>query len=65
MKLFIRLFLYGFAGWLAAMGYVNMDQEAGTITIDLDLIVDFASAAGVMIGTFVWSRFEKKRGGLT
>ena len=61
MFLLIRMALYAVSSFLAGYGYAVYDAEAGTLTLNLDQIATFIVSAAVFIGTFVTSRFARRR----
>jgi len=65
MKLYIRMVLYALSAGAAGAGFASFDAEARTLTVNLDDLGVILSGAVVYLGTFGWSRVEKKRGGET
>ncbi|MCJ8139334.1 hypothetical protein [Falsirhodobacter halotolerans] len=61
MFLIIRMALYTASSFLAGYGYAVHDAEAGTLTLNLDQIATFLGSAVVFIGTFITSRFARRR----
>ena len=66
MLLAVRIALYALVGAFAqSTDFLAFDQATHALTIHLDRVPDAWISAALIGGTFAWSRFEKKRGGLT
>lgn len=65
VALFIRIALYWGAGIISASGLGIFDEAGGTLTLQLESIVNVLAGLAVAGGSFVWSRVASKKGGTT
>ncbi len=63
--LFIRMALYLGGAFVAGQGWATFNPDAGTLTIQLDPLVEVLAGLAVFGGTFAASRVVKKKGGKT
>lgn len=59
MTLAIRMILYFCSSFLAGMGVAVFNEDAGTLTLNLEQVTSIISGALVFVATFVASRFAK------
>ena len=50
---------------VVALMTIEFDARAGTITFDLESLSTFIAGLIVAVGTFLWSRIAKRKGGAT
>lgn len=65
LALVLRLVIYNIAGWFVYLGWVHLDQAAGTVTINVDSLVNWLVAIILNLATFAWSRVAKSKKGTT
>ena len=65
MLLFVRMGLYYMFAALSGAGFLQWDSLTGTATIYVDDLAPAVIGLLGFVGTFVWSRVAKARGGKT
>lgn len=65
MSLLIRMALYYAFAALSGAGFVQWDAGKGIATIYVDELVPAVIGLAGFVGTFLWSRIAKARGGKT
>lgn len=65
LALAIRFLIYNIAGAFVYLGWVHMDELAGTITINVDSMVNWLIAIILNAAAFAWSRWAKSKKGTT
>lgn len=65
MLLYVRMALYFLGGWLSGLGFASFDEGTNDLTVNLDDFAVFMSGVLINVGTFIWSRIVKARGGKT
>tara|TARA_R110000868_G_scaffold237132_9_gene491595 strand:- start:4370 stop:4579 length:210 start_codon:yes stop_codon:yes gene_type:complete len=63
--LFIRMMLYLGGAFVAGQGWATFNPGAGTLTIQIEPLVEVLAGLSVFGGTFAASRVVKKKGGTT
>lgn len=65
MGLFIRMVLYAVSAFLGGYGFATFDENAMTLTINLEQLSVLLMGGAVYVGTFIAGRWAKERGGKT
>lgn len=65
MGLFIRMVLYAVFAFLGGYGFATFDENAMTLTINLEQLTIVVTGAVAYLGTFIAGRIAKAKGGKT
>lgn len=65
MGLFVRMVLYAVFAFLGGYGFATFDENAMTLTINLEQLTIVVTGAAAYIGTFIAGRIAKAKGGKT
>lgn len=65
MGLFVRMSLYLVFGGLAGMEFGTFNDATGDYTVNVEDVKGVLMSLFGFVGTFVWSRIAKARGGTT
>lgn len=65
MGLAIRMVLYAVSAFLGGYGFATFDENAMTLTINLEQLSVLLMGGVVYLGTFIAGRWAKAKGGKT